>query len=86
MLIKLKTKAAAWAKGQRKKFTKSANFKALTMCGKCYTFYYRNSWHFEKPIEVEKLESYTVPVHFTQCPACMEQEVAQYNTDSGLPA
>lgn len=78
MLTKLKTKTMDWAAGQHKKLTREKSQKAVTMCEKCYTFYYKNSWHFEKPQEVSTSENYTVPVHFTQCPACLEQEVSLY--------
>ena len=78
MLTKLKSKTMDWVESQSKRVSKEKSLKAVTMCEKCYTFYYKNSWHFEKPLEVSTSEHYTIPVHFTQCPACLEQEVAQY--------
>ena len=86
MLTKLKSKTLDWTEGQRKKMgEKGRDFKVITMCEKCYTFYYKNSWHFEKPEEVLASEDYTVPVHFTQCPACLEQEIA-YDMELGSMA
>ena len=86
MLIEFKTLAKDWADRRREARTsKGRKFGALTMCRECYTFRYNNSWHFEKP---ENLESYKegskVPVNFTQCPACLQQEIAAYDMESEL--
>ncbi len=83
MLTKFKTLAKGWAEDQKKRFPKSQNFRALTMCEKCYTFYYKNSWHFEKPEHLAHADDSTVAVKFTQCPACVEQELALYDMESG---
>ena len=81
MLTKLKSMARDWSSGKEQK-QKKENTSSLTMCKDCYTFYYKNSWHFEKPDTVTNSESYTIPVHFTQCPACLEQEVISYDMES----
>ncbi|MFA6269850.1 MAG: hypothetical protein WC657_01405 [Candidatus Paceibacterota bacterium] len=60
------------------------NFKGLTMCKKCLTFYYKNSWHLERPKYLDQNDEVEVPVHFTECLACMEQDQAQYETESNL--
>ena len=81
MLTKLKKMASDWSSGQKDR-RKSGHTRSLTMCKDGYTFYYKNSWHFEKPDEVTNSESYTIPVHFTQCPAWLEQEVSSYDMES----
>lgn len=60
------------------------NFKGLTMCKKCFTFYYKNSWHFERPEYLDQSDEVEIPVHFTECFACMEQDQALYETESSL--
>lgn len=62
----------------------SQNFKGLTMCKKCFTFYYKNSWHFERPAYLNRDDELEIPVHFTECLACMEQDQAQYETESNF--
>lgn len=81
MLRRIKSIASNWV-GNQKRNVKS-KFRVLTMCKKCYTFHYNKSWHFERP---EYLDNYTeeVPVRFTQCPACLEQELALYEIESNL--
>ncbi len=54
------------------------------MCKKCFTFYYKNSWHFERPEYLNREDEVEVPVHFTECHACLEQDEAQYETELGL--
>jgi heterodisulfide reductase subunit B len=82
MLKKFKTLAEDWAVNQNKRFTRDKNFRVLTMCKQCYTFYYRNSWHFERPQLLDTENEPTVAVRFTQCPACVEQETAFYDLES----
>ena len=68
-----------------KKFSSvGRSVKGLTMCKKCYTFYYKNSWHFESPEYLDQTYEVEIPVHFTKCLACMEQEQALYETESNL--
>jgi hypothetical protein len=52
--------------------------KRLTMCKKCYTFNYKNSWHFYKPPYLETDRENEVFVRFTMCPACLEEETNFY--------
>ena len=54
------------------------------MCKKCYTFYYRNSWHFEMPEELRRDPEAEVPVTFTQCGACRMEEEALYESEAEL--
>jgi hypothetical protein len=57
------------------------DFKKLTMCKKCYSFYYKKVWHFEAPDVVRDEEEPEVAVRFSQCPACVEQELTLYERD-----
>lgn len=82
MLIKFKS-LDNWGVTNKKKFSKSRRFGALTMCKKCYTFYYKHSWHFYKPEQLEKDMDSIVAVHFTQCPACIEEELSADNLSLG---
>jgi hypothetical protein len=85
MLKKLKSNAKDWLSSSENKFSPAdRGVKKLTMCKKCYTFYYRNSWHFERPEFLDKNYEIEVPVHFTECLACMEQEQASYDKESEL--
>ena len=68
---------------EKKRYARGS-FKTLTMCKQCYTFRYKNSWHFEKPELLESEGEATLPVRFVQCPACIEQENAIYESESGL--
>ena len=57
----------------------------LTMCRKCYSFYYKSFWHFEAPLAIqEDNDEKEIPVRFSQCPACIELEVALYERDNDL--
>jgi hypothetical protein len=81
MLKKLKLVTRDWALSNKKKFPQNRNFRMLTMCKKCYTFYYKNSWHFESPNYLNIDSDKELPVRFTQCPACLEQEQALYERE-----
>lgn len=61
-----------------------SEFRTLTMCKECYTFYYKKSWHFERPEYLKDYIDQEVPVRFTQCPACVEQELAMYDSESNM--
>jgi len=54
------------------------------MCKKCFTFYYKNSWHFERPEYLNQNDEVDISVHFTECLACMEQDQALYETELNL--
>lgn len=49
------------------------------MCKKCYTFYYKKSWHFDKPMSVKIGNDEEIPVRFTECAACLDQDSAFYD-------
>lgn len=71
---------------KRIKFAKNkfaSDFKKLTMCKKCYSFYYKKVWHFEAPPTIQAGDESEIPVRFSQCPACIEQELALYERDGG---
>lgn len=83
MLKKIKTMTKVtkdWVNDQKTKLPK--NYRTLTMCERCYAFKYRNSWHFKKPDYLSSEQE--VPVIFTQCSACLEQENAMYESESEL--
>ena len=84
MLKKFKSFAKDWADGERKKFQKvrSFKFRTLTMCDKCYSFYYKNSWHFKRPEYLEGYREEEMHVRFTKCPACVEEEESLYEMES----
>lgn len=81
MLTKIKKFAKDWNENKQGKIFKRISLKALTMCEKCYAFYYRHSWHFKKPSYLDDYFEEDVPVHFTECPACLEQENALYDRE-----
>lgn len=84
MLKKIKMQAEDWVANHNKRLMEGKSLKRLTMCKKCYTFYYKNSWHFERPVALDEEQEHEIPVRFTQCPACLEQEVASYEIDGNL--
>ncbi len=77
MLKKIK-KARDWMT------TPKVNPKLITMCKSCYSYYDKKSWSIERPIYLSVDQDLDVPVHFTQCPACIEQELAMYEIESDL--
>lgn len=82
MLKKIKQSAKDWVSNRRKRLSEDGSQKKITMCKKCYNFAYKNSWHFDKPLFLEVDRDEDVPVHFTECPACLEQEAAFYDRES----
>lgn len=82
MLRRIKSMASNWV-GNQKRNVKS-KFRVLTMCKKCYTFHYNKSWHFERPEFLNEYMEQEVPVRFTECPACLEQETALYEAEGDL--
>ena len=81
MLKKFKTMTKDWVKEKKGQLPK--NYRTLTMCEKCYAFKYKNSWHFKRPDGYFSSEQ-EIPVIFTQCVACLEQENALYENESDL--
>lgn len=75
-----------WVNEKADKIPKMKNYKTLTMCESCYSFRYRNSWHFKKPdwYSQESNKGHEIPVIFTQCSACLEQENALFEKESEL--
>ncbi len=87
MLKKIHMSAKDWVMNHEKKLrlkNRQELVKKLTMCRKCYTFYYNNAWHFEKPEYLSTEHEEEVPVRFTECSACMEQDLASYEIESNL--
>ncbi len=85
MLKKLKRNANNWITDNKKKISFMGHTgKRLTMCKSCYTFYYKRSWHFERPAYLENDHEEDIPVRFTKCPACMEQEIALYERENNF--
>jgi len=64
--------------GKRKKLHKVKNSVSLAMCEKCFAFYYKNAWHLARPAYLSESDEEEVPVFFTECAACIEQEEAMY--------
>ena len=60
------------------------NFGTLTMCKKCYAFYYKSVWHFEAPGFIQDEAKREIPLRLTECPACIEMEVTLQERDSDL--
>jgi hypothetical protein len=81
MLKKIKSGAREWVYDRMKSLSKNKGTKKLTMCKKCYTFYYKRSWHFYRPKEIDLSRDEEIPVRFTECTACLEQEDAFYEAD-----
>jgi hypothetical protein len=79
MLKKIRADAKNWLKTN--KTEGDTQYRKLTMCKKCFTFYYKKGWHFEKPAYLDSDREEEIPVRFTQCPACLEQEVAAYEME-----
>ncbi len=75
--------AKDWVSNQQRR-PKGRGLKALTMCKKCYTFYYKKSWHFERPLILDQNPDQEIPVRFTECPACLEQEVSFYDGETNF--
>lgn len=84
MLKKIKTLARDWNYNKRRKFKKIKNSGNLLMCENCYAFYYKNSWHLKKPKYLNEYKEEEIPITFTQCLACLEQEEALYEKESNL--
>lgn len=83
MLKKIRTSTSDWL-GNYQKSSVDDGLQRLTMCKKCYTFYYRNEWHFEKPKLIEDGLQQEVVVHFSECPPCLAEEMASYELETGL--
>ncbi len=60
------------------------NQKNVTMCKSCYSYYEKKAWSIERPVYLDAEQDMDVMVHFTKCPACIEQEVALYEMESDL--
>ena len=84
MIKNLKTKAEDWVASHKKRISEGRTLKKITMCKKCYTFYYKNSWHFERPVYLNEEKDEEIPVRFTECPACLSEEVSFYENETNL--
>lgn len=84
MLKKFKSGARKLMSGGKKRSSGERNLRRLVMCKKCHTFYYKNSWHFDTPVNLELDSDKEVPVLFTDCVACLEEESALYETESNF--
>jgi hypothetical protein len=81
MLKTIRTFARSLGKS---KLPKIVNYRTITMCDKCYAFYYKNSWHLKRPSYLNQYSEEEVSVHFTQCGACLEQEDALFEKELNL--
>lgn len=82
MLKKIKSHAEEWVLNHKKKLLAYKHSDKLVICKKCHTFYYKNAWHFDQPFFMNTDSDQEIPVRFTECPACLEQEVALYELES----
>ena len=58
--------------------------KKLVMCRRCYAFHYKKSWSFEMPKYLSGHRDEEVPVLFSQCPACLEEENSFYEKEENF--
>jgi hypothetical protein len=79
--IRIRIKSVKKSKAMFKRISNKPQ-KRLTMCKKCFTFNYRNTWQFYRPEYLNTDNEDEVFVKFTKCPACMEEESALYESDS----
>ena len=84
MLKKFKKLAKDLNHSTRKKFHRMKNSASFAMCESCFAFYYKNSWHMTRPEYLSDSDEEDVPVFFTKCSACLEQEEAMYERESNL--
>jgi hypothetical protein len=85
MLKTIRTLASNFGKNSKlTKLPKIKNYRTITMCDKCYAFYYKNSWHLKRPSYLNEYSDEEIPVLFTQCGACLEQEDALFEKELDL--
>lgn len=60
----------------------NSRFRAFSMCKKCFTFFYKKTWHFERPDYLDDYADQEIPVKFTECPACLQEERALLDSES----
>jgi len=62
---------------------KNSRVNKVTMCKKCYAFYYRSVWHFEAPEFVRNgvPSSQAVSLRLSECPSCIEMDLAMMERD-----
>lgn len=85
MLKRISMWKGNWVSPSKKQISRASRDNTkLTMCKRCYAFYYQQSWHFERPEYVVLDCDENISVRFTECSACVEQEVALYETEAEL--
>lgn len=84
MLKSIKSNVENWVVNNRKRFGRRREIKKITMCSQCHSFFYNNSWHFDKPLGLQVEDGAEIPVKFTECPACLEQENILYEMEAEL--
>lgn len=88
MLKKLSLGTRQWVENYKRRMSEKdrnrESVRKLTMCKKCFTFYYKNSWQFENPLHMEGDVEREVPVRFMECPACLEEEVSTFERVSEM--
>lgn len=82
MLKNIRSNVENWVVNNRKKFSRHRAVKKITMCSHCHTFFYNNSWHFDKPLNLDVEDGVEIPVKFTECPACLELENISYEREA----
>lgn len=84
MLKKIKSGTRKWLLNHKKNSRANSSLKKITMCKKCYTFYYRSSWHSDKPMTLETDHDEEIDVYFTKCTACLDLESIFYEAEPKL--
>ncbi len=73
-----------WNYTRRRKFEQLKDSALLAVCDNCLAFYYEDSWHEEHPKNLSIYYEEEIPIFFTQCFTCLEEEEALYERESEL--
>ncbi|GEM_PF-1697704 len=82
MLNKKLLDTSDWTSRYKAKLLGTGTVEKLTMCKKCYSFYYKNSWHFEMPAYASDYQEENIPVILVKCGACLREENDIYDMES----
>ena len=85
MLKHYKSYTHSWTESKMRKSDKGNSLRSLKMCKKCYTFYYKNSWVYDKPKQQNSWDDEpTISICFTECPACLSEESSKSELESSF--
>ncbi len=68
----------------KKRLSGMKGLRKLIMCKKCFTFYYKNSWHPEVPLFLKDHQEEEINVLFSQCLPCLEDENNFYENEANI--